>query len=145
MSSNNQHTSQAISTSEHIVPSSSEMNLYTQIATSMGLSFILVISVILLLGWMVKRLSWKKKTKQLIEVKSTYNLSPKERIILVHVDHQLLVVGVSAQQMTLLHTIDEQRTEMLLSQSTASKESSKNNLFHQLLLSTLSSKRSNNE
>ncbi|MCX8712957.1 flagellar biosynthetic protein FliO [Gilliamella sp. B2969] len=145
MSSNNQHTSQAISTSEHIVPSSSEMNLYTQIATSMGLSFVLVISVILLLGWMVKRLSWKKKTKQLIEVKSTYNLSPKERIILVHVDHQLLVVGVSAQQMTLLHTIDEQRTEMLLSQSTASKESSKNNLFHQLLLSTLSSKRSNNE
>lgn len=145
MSSNNQHKSQAISTSEHIVPSSSEMNLYTQIATSMGLSFVLVISVILLLGWMVKRLSWKKKTKQLIEVKSTYNLSPKERIILVHVDHQLLVVGVSAQQMTLLHTIDEQRTEMLLSQSTASKESSKNNLFHQLLLSTLSSKRSNNE
>lgn len=145
MSSNNQHTSQAISTSEHIVPSSSEMNLYTQIAASMGLSFVLVISVILLLGWMVKRLSWKKKTKQLIEVKSTYNLSPKERIILVHVDHQLLVVGVSAQQMTLLHTIDEQRTEMLLSQSTASKESSKNNLFHQLLLSTLSSKRSNNE
>ncbi|MCX8642616.1 flagellar biosynthetic protein FliO [Gilliamella sp. B3791] len=145
MSSNNQHTSQAISTSEHIVPSSSEMNLYTQIATSMGLSFVLVISVILLLGWVVKRLSWKKKTKQLIEVKSTYNLSPKERIILVHVDHQLLVVGVSAQQMTLLHTIDEQRTEMLLSQSTASKESSKNNLFHQLLLSTLSSKRSNNE
>lgn len=145
MSSNNQHTSQAISTSEHIVPSSSEMNLYTQIATSMGLSFVLVMSVILLLGWMVKRLSWKKKTKQLIEVKSTYNLSPKERIILVHVDHQLLVVGVSAQQMTLLHTIDEQRTEMLLSQSTASKESSKNNLFHQLLLSTLSSKRSNNE
>lgn len=145
MSSNNQHTSQAISTSEHIVPSSSEMNLYTKIATSMGLSFVLVISVILLLGWMVKRLSWKKKTKQLIEVKSTYNLSPKERIILVHVDHQLLVVGVSAQQMTLLHTIDEQRTEMLLSQSTASKESSKNNLFHQLLLSTLSSKRSNNE
>lgn len=145
MSSNNQHTSQAISTSEHIVPSSSEMNLYTQIATSMGLSFVLVISVILLLGWMVKRLSWKKKTKQLIEVKSTYNLSPKERIILVHIDHQLLVVGVSAQQMTLLHTIDEQRTEMLLSQSTASKESSKNNLFHQLLLSTLSSKRSNNE
>lgn len=145
MSSNNQHTSQAISTSEHIVPSSSEMNLYTQIATSMGLSFVLVISVILLLGWMVKRLSWKKKTKQLIEVKSTYNLSPKERIILVHVDHQLLVVGVSAQQMTLLHTIDEQRTEMLLSQPTASKESSKNNLFHQLLLSTLSSKRSNNE
>ena len=145
MSSNNQHTSQAISTSEHIVPSSSEMNLYTQIAASMGLSFVLVISVILLLGWMVKRLSWKKKTKQLIEVKSTYNLSPKERIILVHVDHQLLVVGLSAQQMTLLHTINEQRTEMLLSQSTASKESSKNNLFHQLLLSTLSSKRSNNE
>lgn len=145
MSSNNQHTSQAISTSEHIVSSSPEMNLYTQVATSMGLSFVLVISVILLLGWMVKRLSWKKKTKQLIEVKSTYNLSPKERIILVHVDHQLLVVGVSAQQMTLLHTIDEQRTEMLLSQSTASKESSKNNLFHQLLLSTLSSKRSNNE
>ena len=73
---------------------SPELKVNTQMATSMGMSLIGVIAVILFLGWIVKRFNWKTPNKQLIEVKATYNINPKERIVLVHVDNQLLVVGV---------------------------------------------------
>ena len=117
---------------------SPELKVNTQIVTSMGMSLIGVIAVILLLGWIVKRFNWKKPNKQLIEVKATYNINPKERIVLVHVDNQLLVVGVTGQQMTLLHTINEQRTDMLLAEpSSGVKDFSKNRIFEQMLQSIL--------
>ncbi|KFA58366.1 flagellar biosynthetic protein FliO [Gilliamella sp. wkB18] len=119
----------------------SEFNIYTQVGTSMGMSFIGIIGVILLLGWLVRRLGLKKTTNQFMDIKATYSLSPKEHIILVHVDQQLLVVGVTPQQMTLLHTINEQRTEILLSTKTNKANFSKNNLFQQILQSTLKSKK----
>lgn len=118
-----------------------ELNVHTQVVTSMGILLIGVIAVILLLSWIIKRFNWKNPTKQLIEVKATYSINPKERIVLVHVDHQLLVVGVTAQQMTLLHTINEQRTEMLLSEPSGVKDLAKNSMFNQMLQSFL--KRSN--
>ena len=117
---------------------SPELKVNTQIVTSMGMSLIGVIAVILLLGWIVKRFNWKTPNKQLIEVKATYNINPKERIVLVHVDNQLLVVGVTGQQMTLLHTINEQRTDMLLAEpSSGVKDFSKNRMFEQMLQSIL--------
>lgn len=117
---------------------SPELKVNTQMATSMGMSLMGVIAVILFLGWIVKRFNWKNPNKQLIEVKATYNINPKERIVLVHVDHQLLVVGVTGQQMTLLHTINEQRTDMLLAEpSSGVKDFSKNRMFEQMLQSIL--------
>ena len=117
---------------------SPELKVNTQIVTSMGMSLIGVIAVILFLGWIVKRFNLKNPNKQLIEVKATYNINPKERIVLVHVDHQLLVVGVTGQQMTLLHTINEQRTDMLLAEpSSGVKDFSKNRMFEQMLQSIL--------
>ena len=117
---------------------SPELKVNTQIVTSMGMSLIGVIAVILLLGWIVKRFNWKTPNKQLIEVKATYNINPKERIVLVHVDNQLLVVGVTGQQMTLLHTINEQRTDMLLAEpSSRVKDFSRNRIFEQMLQSIL--------
>ena len=117
---------------------SPELKVNTQMATSMGMSLIGVIAVILFLGWIVKRFNWKTPNKQLIEVKATYNINPKERIVLVHVDNQLLVVGVTGQQMTLLHTINEQRTDMLLAEpSSRVKDFSRNRIFEQMLQSIL--------
>ena len=117
---------------------SPELKVNSQIVTSMGMSLIGVIAVILLLGWIVKRFNWKTPNKQLIEVKATYNINPKERIVLVHVDNQLLVVGVTGQQMTLLHTINEQRTDMLLAEpSSRVKDFSRNRIFEQMLQSIL--------
>lgn len=114
-----------------------ESSLYSQI----GIAFFSVITIIFVLTWLIKRLGWKKSTKQFIDVKATYNINAKDRIMLVYVDHQLLVVGVTAQQMTLLHTINEQRTEMLFAEPVDVEQQSKNNLFNQILKSVLNSKK----
>ena len=114
-----------------------ESSLYSQI----GIAFFSVITIIFVLIWLIKRLGWKKSTKQFIDVKATYNINAKDRIMLVYVDHQLLVVGVTAQQMTLLHTINEQRTEMLFAEPADVEQQSKNNLFNQILRSVLNSKK----
>ncbi|WP_279084603.1 FliO/MopB family protein [Gilliamella apis] len=114
-----------------------ESSLYSQI----GIAFFSVITIIFVLTWLIKRLGWKRSTKQFIDVKATYNINAKDRIMLVYVDHQLLVVGVTAQQMTLLHTINEQRTEMLFAEPADVEQQSKNNLFNQILKSVLNSKK----
>ena len=114
-----------------------ESSLYSQI----GIAFFSVITIIFVLIWLIKRLGWQKSTKQFIDVKATYNINAKDRIMLVYVDHQLLVVGVTAQQMTLLHTINEQRTEMLFADPADVEQQSKNNLFNQILKSVLNSKK----
>ena len=114
-----------------------ESSLYSQI----GIAFFSVITIIFVLTWLIKRLGWQKSTKQFIDVKATYNINAKDRIMLVYVDHQLLVVGVTAQQMTLLHTINEQRTEMLFAEPADVEQQSKNNLFNQILRSVLNSKK----
>lgn len=114
-----------------------ESSLYSQI----GIAFFSVITIIFVLSWLIKRLGWKRSTKQFIDVKATYNINAKDRIMLVYVDHQLLVVGVTAQQMTLLHTINEQRTEMLFAEPVDVEQQSKNNLFNQILKSVLNSKK----
>ena len=114
-----------------------ESSLYSQI----GIAFFSVITIIFVLTWLIKRLGWQKSTKQFIDVKATYNINAKDRIMLVYVDHQLLVVGVTAQQMTLLHTINEQRTEMLFADPADVEQQSKNNLFNQILKSVLNSKK----
>lgn len=114
-----------------------ESSLYSQI----GIAFFSVITIIFVLTWLIKRLGWKRSTKQFIDVKAIYNINAKDRIMLVYVDHQLLVVGVTAQQMTLLHTINEQRTEMLFAEPVDVEQQSKNNLFNQILKSVLNSKK----
>ncbi|TSJ88290.1 hypothetical protein FPQ14_10065 [Gilliamella apicola] len=114
-----------------------ESSLYSQI----GIAFFSVITIIFVLTWLIKRLGWKKSTKQFIDVKATYNINAKDRIMLVYVDHQLLVVGVTVQQMTLLHTINEQRTEMLFAEPADVEQQSKNNLFNQILRSVLNRKK----
>ena len=122
-------------------PSSSDLNIYTEIGSSMGLTLIVIIGFILLLGWLAKRIGWKKTTEQWIDAKATYNINPKERIMVIHVDNQLLVVGVTPQQMTLLHTINEERTKVLLSQNGADKNLTKINSFQQILQSALKVKK----
>ena len=114
-----------------------ESSLYSQI----GIAFFSVITIIFVLTWLIKRLGWQKSTKQFIDVKATYNINAKDRIMLVYVDHQLLVVGVTAQQMTLLHTSNEQRTERLFAEPADIEQQSKNNLFNQILRSVLNSKK----
>lgn len=118
-----------------------DLHGYSQFGSTIGMVLFGIISVILLLAWLAKRVGWKRHSGNLLDVKASYMITPKERIMLVHVDHQLLVVGVTSHQMTLLHTISEERTHLLLSQTTNAKSGFKNSLFHQILQTTLKNRK----
>ena len=77
-------------------------------AASVVVGLFAVVALILLLAFVVKRFNpavLKKNT--LLNVLASQSLGQRERIVLVAVGEQQLLIGVTAQQITLLHTLAE--------------------------------------
>ena len=71
-----------------------------------GLAFVLVLVVGC--GWLVKRFSGMPSGRSgAIKVVSVLPIGTRERLALVEVGGQQLLLGVTAQQITALHTFDE--------------------------------------
>jgi len=71
-----------------------------------GLAFVLVL--VFGCGWLVKRFSGMTSTRGgAIKVVSVLPVGTRERLALVEVGGQQLLLGVTAQQITTLHTFDE--------------------------------------
>lgn len=124
----------AVASTTSAEPAISAISMFS----SVGSAFLLVLCLILFLGWLVKRSGLKKFTSDLIQVRSSYTLSAKERIVLIEVANQLLVVGVTSQQMILLHTVDPEMTRKLLNnekeiQNAASTKARFSELFQSAL------------
>lgn len=115
----------------------SQLDLYTNLAWSL----IFVIGLIVVVAWLVKRSRLYKLTHRLINVHDSYQLSSKVRIVVLEVNQQLLVVGITAQQMTLLHTINPVDSQAILAQQSSRKSSVKSQTFHQLLQVALNRKK----
>lgn len=66
-----------------------------------------IILLILLAGWLARRCGFSAKSSVSREVKlrSSISLGPRERIVVVEVDDARLVLGVTASQITHLHTL----------------------------------------
>lgn len=65
-----------------------------------------IILLILAGAWLVKKLGFapKKFSKdQIIKIKGSSSLGGKERVVVVEVNHECLVLGVTAQSINLLH------------------------------------------
>lgn len=110
-----------------------ELNVYTNMVTS----FILVIGLIVALGWLVKRSRLRNLTHRLINVRDSYMINAKDRIIVIEVNQQLLIIGVTAQQMTLLHTINQTDSQALLTEHGITNPTASNSTFYQFLQSAL--------
>ena len=71
-------------------------------------------------------------------MRANYSVTSKERILVVEIDSKLLVVGVTQQQMTLLHTIDEDSAKLLLvKKDQRTQFNQTKNTFSQLLQNAL--------
>jgi len=71
-----------------------------------GLAFVLVL--VIGCGWLVKRFSGMPSGRSgAIKVVSVLPIGTRERLALVEVGGQQLLLGVTAQQITALHTFDE--------------------------------------
>ncbi|ETS30177.1 flagellar biosynthetic protein FliO [Photorhabdus temperata] len=65
-----------------------------------------VLLLIFTLTWLIRRMglvSGKGKTQQQLSIKASCSLGQRERVVIVEVENDWLVLGVTAQQINLLH------------------------------------------
>jgi flagellar protein FliO/FliZ len=75
---------------------------------SMGLSMLVVIGVVVALGWLYSRLRVTGGgSAGAINIVASRGLGPKERLLLVEVGGQQLLVGMTASCVQTLHTFDQ--------------------------------------
>lgn len=74
---------------------------------SLGISVIVVVGVVILLGWLYSRLRFTGgAASSTINIVATRGLGPKERLLLVEVGDKQLLVGMTAASVQTLHTFD---------------------------------------
>ncbi|MFP9229731.1 flagellar biosynthetic protein FliO [Pectobacterium cacticida] len=109
----------AIDPATSSVPLASQSTLVTEppltgstLLTQVGSVLVGILLFILLLAWLVRKLGFAPQTKQnkWLKVVSHCSLGPRERVVIVEVDKTWLVLGVTAQQITQLHTLPAQST-----------------------------------
>jgi flagellar protein FliO/FliZ len=74
---------------------------------SLGLSMLIVVAAVIALGWLYSRLRFNGGgSGNLIRIVASRALGPKERLLVVEVADQTLLVGMTATQVQTLHTFD---------------------------------------
>ncbi|ATA24387.1 flagellar biosynthetic protein FliO [Brenneria goodwinii] len=83
--------------------------LLTQVGSVLGG----ILLLILLIAWLVRKLGFAPQAKQnkLLKVVSSCPVGQRERVVIVEVDDTWLVLGVTAQQITQLHTLPARQTD----------------------------------
>ena len=75
---------------------------------SLGASMIVIVGVIILLGWLYSRSRLAGAgSDDLINVVATRAVGPKERLVVVEVADQQLLVGMTPNGMRTLHVLDK--------------------------------------
>ncbi|GAB1438804.1 hypothetical protein MASR2M36_15610 [Providencia sp.] len=94
--------STTVSTSEPNAPAIDHNSSLTQISGTLGGIILLILAG----AWLVKKLGFatKKMGKgQILTVKSSCSLGNKERVVVIEVNNECLVLGVTTQNISLLH------------------------------------------
>lgn len=74
---------------------------------TMGLSMLIVVGAVVLLGWLYSRMRFTGGGPgNVINVVASRGLGPKERLLLVEVGDKQLLVGMTASNVQTLHTFD---------------------------------------
>ena len=69
-------------------------------------SLVFIVGLILACGWLMRRAGWLRAGNgQAIKVLSSQNLGSRAYVAMVEVDDARLVLGVTANQVSLLHTL----------------------------------------
>ncbi|MEX0445925.1 flagellar biosynthetic protein FliO [Xenorhabdus sp. SGI246] len=120
------------------VPSLSAGQTFMQISSALGG----ILLLIFFMTWLIRRLGLspaKNKNHRLLNVKASCSLGPKERVVVVQIEDSWLVLGVTSQQINVLH-------QLSVSPDNKEKETELNTLpFGQLLKNTLQRKSKNDK
>ncbi|WP_047681170.1 MULTISPECIES: flagellar biosynthetic protein FliO [Xenorhabdus] len=114
-------------------PSLSAGQTFMQISSALGG----ILLLIFFMTWLIRRLGLspaKNKNHRLLNVKASCSLGPKERVVVVEIEDSWLVLGVTSQQINVLH-------QLPVSPDNKEKETGLKTLpFGQLLKNTLQRK-----
>lgn len=94
--------SQTEQPSGQAIPAISNSNSLMQISGALGGIILLILAG----SWLVKKLGLSPKNlgkSQLLKIKSSCSLGSKERVVVVEMNNEWLVLGVTAQSVNLLH------------------------------------------
>ncbi|PHM48285.1 flagellar biosynthetic protein FliO [Xenorhabdus miraniensis] len=101
-----------------------------------------ILLLIFFMTWLVRRLGLapaRNKNHRLLNVKASCSLGPKERVVVVEVEDNWLVLGVTSQQINMLH-------QMPAPPDHAGKDAALTSLpFGQMLKNTLQRKSKNDK
>lgn len=76
--------------------------------TKLLFGLLLVIGLIFLLAWLLRRMQQlNPRSNQAIKLISTHALGPRERLVLVQVGSEQVLLGLSAGRITPLHVLEE--------------------------------------
>lgn len=76
--------------------------------TKLLLGLLLVIGLIFLLAWLLRRVQQiNPRSNQAIKLISSHALGPRERLVLVQVGSEQVLLGLSAGRITPLHVLEE--------------------------------------
>ncbi|MBF6621955.1 MAG: flagellar biosynthetic protein FliO [Pseudomonadales bacterium 32-61-5] len=76
--------------------------------TKLLLGLLLVIGLIFLLAWVLRRMQqFNPRSNQAIKLISSHALGPRERLLLVQVGSEQILLGLSAGRITPLHVLEE--------------------------------------
>ena len=76
-------------------------------ASSMILSLLMVLALIIISALVLKRFNFAQQNTNQLKIVASLSLGAKERLVVVQVAEQQLVLGVTAQQVTLIESLDE--------------------------------------
>jgi flagellar protein FliO/FliZ len=96
-------TAPAQGTLQPATPALPAGSVLTQVSTALGG----ILLLILLAGWLFRRLGFapQARNSKLLNLRASCQVGQRERVVVVEVDNTLLVLGVTAQQITPLHTM----------------------------------------
>ncbi|MCP9267782.1 flagellar biosynthetic protein FliO [Xenorhabdus sp. XENO-1] len=101
-----------------------------------------ILLLIFVMTWLIRRLGLapaKNKNHRLLNVKASCSLGPKERVVVLEIEDSWLVLGVTPQQINVLH-------QMPVPPDNAEKETALKTLpFSQMLKNTLQRKSKNDK
>jgi flagellar protein FliO/FliZ len=101
------YSSWAFCVTESVPEKSTSLPNYGSNLVEMMLSLLLVLSLIFALAWFFKRINNNRiMPSQVMDVKACLSLSPKEKLMIVQVGDEQIVVGVAPGFVSLIKTLD---------------------------------------
>jgi flagellar protein FliO/FliZ len=74
---------------------------------SMIMSLLMVLALIIVSGFVLKRFNLTQQNSNRLSIVANLSLGAKERVVVLQIGEEQLVLGVSAQQVSLLKTLDK--------------------------------------